>query len=261
MSLGTANLGISELLEIVKKTASKAASSLDQLRQDGCFDYEFDLTVEREVKAKADKIIEKIVLEDLVNTGIPVLSEESFGSFRHSEAGLKFILDPIDGTVNFVRGIGLASVSIALFDHDKPLFGVLAVYPSGELAWGGPGIGSFLASSAIQVSEHAERSKSILCTGIPARLDLTDQLQRERFVKEITKFAKVRMLGAASISLLNVAKGSADCYSEQDVMIWDIAAGLAILLGAGGTYSLTQGNHSYSRNVVAHNGRIELTVD
>ena len=64
------------------------------------------------------------------------------------------------------------------------------------------------------------------------------------------------MIGAASISLLNVAKGSADCYVEQDVMIWDIAAGLAILLGAGGDYDLTRGSHKYSWNVRGHNGKL-----
>ena len=185
------------------------------------------------------------------------MSEESFDSFDDSDSGRRFIVDPIDGTVNYVRGIGLATVSIALFDDDQPLFGVLAIYPGGELVWGGPDIGSFHDGVPIKVSEQNKKAESILCTGIPARLDLTKKGQKEKFLGNITEFAKVRMLGAASISLFNVAKGSADCYVEQDVMIWDIAAGLSILIGAGGEYDLIRGSHKYSCNVCGHNGNFD----
>lgn len=248
--------GLLDLLEIVKKTASNAALMLDQLRQDRCLGYEFDPLLEREMKADADRIIESVILKDLSKTGVPVLSEESYDAFSDSGSGKRFIVDPIDGTVNYVRGIGFATVSIALFDDDKPLFGVLAIDPGAELVWGGPRIGSFYAGNPIEVSGQTEKNKSILCTGIPARLDLADANQKEKFLSNITEFAKVRMLGAASISLFNVAKGSADCYVEQDVMIWDIAAGLAILLGAGGEYHLSRGSHKYSWDICGHNGRL-----
>jgi myo-inositol-1(or 4)-monophosphatase len=256
VTLQSCDDGLLDLLEIAKKTASKAALMLDQLRRDQCLGYEFDPVLEREMKAEADRIIESAVLEDLSNTGVPILSEESYDAFSDSESGKRFIVDPIDGTVNYVRGIGFATVSIALFDDDQPLFGVLAIYPGAELVWGGPGIGSFFAGNSIKVSEQTEKSKSILCTGIPARLDLKDTNQREKFLSNIIEFAKIRMMGAASISLFNVAKGSADCYVEQDVMIWDIAAGLAILLGAGGDYELTRGSHKYSWDVRGHNGKL-----
>jgi myo-inositol-1(or 4)-monophosphatase len=147
-------------------------------------------------------------------------------------------------------------VSIALYDDDQPIFGVLAIYPGAEIVWGGPGIGSFHDGVTIKVSEQTEKVESILCTGIPSRLDLTEKGQKEKFLNNITEFAKVRMMGAASVSLFNVAKGSADCYAEQDVMIWDIAAGLAILLGAGGQYELAKGNYQHSWNVVGHNGKL-----
>jgi myo-inositol-1(or 4)-monophosphatase len=256
VTLNSSDHRLFDLLEIGKKTALNAALMLDELRQDHCLGYEFDPVLEREMKAKADRIIESAVLEDLSKTGIPTLSEESYDAFSDSVSGKRFIVDPIDGTVNYIRGIGFATVSIALFDDDQPLFGVLAIYPGAELVWGGPGIGSFYGGNSIKVSEQTEKSKSILCTGIPARLDLTDTNQKEKFLENITEFAKVRMTGAASISLFNVAKGSADCYIEQDVMIWDIAAGLAILLGAGGEYDLSCGSHKYSWDVRGHNGKL-----
>jgi myo-inositol-1(or 4)-monophosphatase len=256
VTLQSGDDGFFELLEVAKKTATNAALMLEQLRQDRCLGYEFDPVLEREMKAKADRIIESAVLEDLSTTGVPILSEESFDAFSDSVSGKRFIVDPIDGTVNYIRGIGFAAVSIALFDDDQPLFGVLAIDPGAELVWGGPSIGSFYAGNSIKVSNQTEKKKSILCTGIPARLDLSDTDQKEKFFSNITEFAKVRMLGAASISLFNVAKGSADSYVEQDVMIWDIAAGLAILLGAGGEYHLSRGSHKYSWDICGHNGKI-----
>ena len=248
--------GLFDLLEIAKKTSLNAVTKLDQIRREQDLDYQFDSVLKREMKAKADRIIESVILEDLSKTGIPILSEEAHESYDDSDLGRRFIVDPVDGTVNFIRGVGLSSVSIALYDDDQPLFGVLAIFPGAEIVWGGPGIGSFYAGNSIKVSEQTEKSKSILCTGIPARLDLTDTNQREKFLRNIIEFAKIRMMGAASISLLNVAKGSADCYVEQDVMIWDIAAGLAILLGAGGEYHLSRGSHKYSWDICGHNGRL-----
>ena len=248
--------GLFDLLEIAKKTSLNAVAKLDQIRREQDLDYQFDSVLKREMKAKADRIIESAILEDLSKTGIPILSEEAHESYDDSDLGRRFIVDPIDGTVNFIRGVGLSSVSIALYDDDQPLFGVLAIYPGAEIVWGGPGIGSFHDGVTIKVSEQTEKVESILCTGIPARLDLTEKGQKEKFLKNITEFAKVRMMGAASISLFNVAKGSADCYAEQDVMIWDIAAGLAILLGAGGQYELAKGNYQHSWNVVGHNGKL-----
>ena len=256
MTLESGDDGLFDLLEIVKKTSLNAVTKLDQIRREQNLDYQFDSVLEREMKAEADRIIESVILEHLSKTGIPILSEESHESYNDSDSGRRFIVDPIDGTVNFIRDVGLSSVSIGLYDDDQPLFGVLAIYPGAEIVWGGPSIGSFYAGNSIKVSSQTEKNKSILCTGIPARLDLTEKNQKEEFLSTITEFAKVRMMGAASISLFNVAKGSADCYAEQDVMIWDIAAGLAILLGAGGQYELTKGNYQHSWNVVGHNGKL-----
>ena len=68
------------------------------------------------------------------------------------------------------------------------------------------------------------------------------------------------MLGSASISLFNVARGAADCYYEQEIMIWDVAAGIAILEGAGGDVSVSPGKLDNSLNVVASNGTIKCNL-
>jgi myo-inositol-1(or 4)-monophosphatase len=70
----------------------------------------------------------------------------------------------------------------------------------------------------------------------------------------MSKFGKTRMLGSASQSLLQVAKGSVECYSEKDIMLWDVAAGIALVEGAGGNVSITAEKGRESINVVASNG-------
>ena len=77
------------------------------------------------------------------------------------------------------------------------------------------------------------------------------------FLELIESYGKVRMLGAASMSLLQVAKGSAETYKEQDIMLWDVAAGLALVEGAGGYYDISEGSTEESINVIATNGEID----
>jgi len=247
---------VSALLDTAKAAARRAGHKLSEIAREDRTGHEFDLIWNREIKAEADLIIESILIEDLSSTNIPILSEESGEISGDSESKLRFIVDPIDGTANFIRGIGESSVSIALFKENEPLFGIMWLHPRGQLAWGGSGLGSFIDGEPINVSTQEHKNRAVLCTGIPARLDLTIESKKNDFVGRILEFSKVRMLGAASISLLHVAKGSADCYAEEDVMIWDIAAGLAIVCGSGGVYDLTRGTYEHSRNVLVHNGKL-----
>jgi len=244
------------LLRQAKAAAVTAGRRLVDLRREGRLNHDLDPIWTREVKAEADKIIERLLVEELSSTGLPMLSEESGELSKNGDTDLRFILDPIDGTANFIRGIGESSISIALFKGEEPVFGVMFLHPSGQLAWGGPDFGSFIDNQPICVSTVQQESRAVLCTGIPARFDLTDKTLRDVFIGRMLKFSKIRMLGAASISLLHVAKGSADCYAEHDVMIWDIAAGLAMVCGSGGAYKLSPGAHEHSRHVIAHNGKL-----
>jgi myo-inositol-1(or 4)-monophosphatase len=212
------------------------------------------------MKSSVDKIIEETIIENLLPTGITVLSEES-GEFRcNSESSLRFVVDPLDGTVNFVRGLGPCSISIALCDNDKPIFGVLAIYPSGDFAWGGIGKGAFLNKRPIHVSKITDPFQTVLCTGFPSRYSFEDHNSVKKHVRMMSHFGKVRMLGSASNSLLQVAKGAAEVYSEKEIMLWDVAAGLAILEGAGGEFDINFGKDENAVNVSATNGLINIAV-
>ena len=247
---------IEALLLLAKDTARLSYRRLAKLQKKNTVQYKYSKQISREMKAAADSIIEDEIIRHLTPTGLAILSEESgeISSNSNSNSTLRFIVDPIDGTVNFIRGICSSGISIALFENNKPLFGVIMVYPSGDMAWGGKEIGAYINDIPMQVSEISDVSKSVLCTGIPSRFNLDDNDNILNLNNLLIKFGKVRMLGSASIALLQVAKGSAEFYTEQDIMLWDIAAGLAIVEGAGGEISMLPGNYKYSFNVFASNG-------
>lgn len=218
--------------------------------------YSFDSVIPREIKAKADAVIEKIILDKLIPTGVDILSEECGLLIGSKNSSLRFIIDPIDGTVNFVRGIADCSVSIALYDDDKPIFGVIASYPDGKIAWGGINIGAFCGDCKLKVSKIDTPGNGVLCTGLPSRYKY-DSESISMLINLMSKFGKTRMLGSASQSLLLVAKGAVEYYLEYEIMLWDVAAGIAILEGAGGKFTMTKGKYDYSFNVNANNSLIE----
>jgi len=251
---------IDELFSLTREIATLAYQELIKISRNDTSQVSYVQEFPREMKSSFDKIIEETIIENLLPTGISVLSEES-GEFRgNSASSLRFVVDPLDGTVNFVRGLGPCSISIALCDNDKPIFGVLAIYPSGDFAWGGIGKGAFLNKRSIHVSKITDPFQTVLCTGFPSRYSFEEHNSVEKHVKMMSHFGKVRMLGAASNSLLQVAKGAAEFYSEKEIMLWDVAAGLAIVKGAGGEFDIKQGNAEHAVNVVACNGLINMEI-
>lgn len=247
---------IYEMLEIAKNAASDCAQLVSQIPNSQLLN-SFDRNYSRELKSSADIIAEGRLLELLQPTGFHILSEEKGEIKNSNSSGLKWIIDPIDGTLNYARKISSWAVSIGLWEADNPIFGVICEYPSQDLYWGGPTIGSFCGNKAINVSSIQDSTEGVLCTGFSTRYSFTEA-SRIEILNLTQSFAKVRMLGAASISLIQVAKGSADMYFEDQIMHWDIAAGLAILLGAGGRYDLHKDKDTHVCKVLAINSGLSL---
>ena len=207
------NHDIDELLKTTIDTVKSVYDDTFHFNKKDTYSIEYLNDNNRELKSVLDKEIEKI-LDILLPFKIPILSEESGNHNISTNSSLKFIIDPLDGTVNYTRQISISSISIALYDNNVPLFGVLITIPNGNIVWGGAKIGSYLNNKKIHVSSISKINRAILCTGFPASYDFNDENMYE-FNKNAKKFFKIRMLGSASISLLQVAKGSAECYYEK----------------------------------------------
>jgi myo-inositol-1(or 4)-monophosphatase len=245
---------LNKLLELSKSAATQAGVRLlDSFSQDHK-KYAHCLDLPKEIKAVADTVLEKDILQALAPAGFPVLSEESGYIPARQKSGYWFIVDPLDGTFNFVKGLGPSAVSIALWKDQKPVFGVIYNLLERQLVWGGDSMGAYCDGQPISVSDTSNKAQASICTGFPVRLDLATDGIMQGFWHLVMPYAKVRMLGSAAISLVNVAKGAADAYAEQNIMLWDVAAGLAIVKGAGGSIHFAPGTIEYSLDVYASNG-------
>ena len=246
---------VGELLVLARTTAERAGRRLLEDVTGEYRGYIASADHPREIKAEADRILDQEIHSALASTGVPVLSEEAGLLSNGSSDTIRFIVDPVDGTFNYVHGLGPWAVSIALWRGLEPIFGVVYSGDDDEVFWGGPGIGAFRGECPIRVSSTLNRSRASVCTGVPSRVEIDDPGFRQRLLKVIGAFGKIRMIGSAAVSLVRVASGIADAYCEDGIMIWDVAGGLAIVEGAGGRTTLRASCVESSYDVFAGNGR------
>lgn len=162
-----------------------------------------------------------------------ILSEESGEDGEPSPEGERWIVDPIDGSFNFYKGIPLAAISVALWKEDEPILGVIYDFPRHDLYAGLVGVGAWRDNERIHVSDVRRREEAVLATGLPVTAagdpDYIAWLSRT-----FAAFGKIRMFGSASLSLAYLAAGSVDAYGEDDIFLWDVAAGIALTRAGGG---------------------------
>jgi myo-inositol-1(or 4)-monophosphatase len=186
-----------------------------------------------DVKLQADLDSEKAIFDVLETSAYGILSEEA-GVVGDIESGKPFwVVDPLDGTSNFSRGIPLCCVSIALFQRGKALLGVIYDFNRGELFTAVTGGKATCNKEAIRVSKVTKAAEAVLTTGTPVNY-VYDDAGFRRYMQTLQRFRKVRQIGTSALSLAWTAAGRADAYCEDDIMFWDIAAGVALLQAAGG---------------------------
>lgn len=169
-----------------------------------------------------------------------------------------WVIDPLDGTSNFMRGLPHFSVSIALLEDGVPLHGVIYDPVRDELFTASKGAGAFLNDRRIRVGQRPSMEGALLCTGFPfrQRRRLSNQL---RMVKVLLEQAEdLRRTGSAALDLSYVACGRLDGFFEYGLMPWDIAAGVLMVREAGGTCVDFEGGESYfeNGNLIAANLKI-----
>lgn len=204
-----------------------------------------------------DRASEEVIL-DLIRTHRPddqILAEESGGT---GHPGRHWIVDPLDGTVNFVHSVPHVSVSIALYEGDEAL--VAAVYDPlrDELFTAAKDDGARLNGHVITVSDEADLEKSVIATGFPYNHDeIAEELSI--VVREMLRNANgIRRMGSAALDLAWVAAGRYEGYWELGIAPWDGAAGLLLVREAGGivTDPFDRESTPFMGLVVSSNGHI-----
>ena len=203
----------------------------------------------RDIKLIIDQDTEKLIRSNLQVTDIPILGEEYGGDIAD---GKYWVIDPIDGTANYFRGLDECCVSIALMENDEALIGVIYNFNNDQMYTAVKNHGAFLNNTKISVSDIASRDKASITTGFPASETIESSMD---FLKDLKGWKKVRMFGSAALSCAYVASGKCDYYAEKGVFLWDFAAGVCLVKEAGGdiAYSLID-NDRYE--VIASNGLI-----
>lgn len=203
--------------------------------------------VDKELEIRMVKELKKIVPE------AGFLTEE--GTQKQDDNPLKWIIDPLDGTTNFIHGLPVYSTSIALINGNELLVGVVYEVNKKECFHAHKGGGAFCNDTPIKVSRLSKVSDSLLATGFPfynfAKLD-----QYMKIINELMQNAHgLRRLGSAAVDLAYVAMGRYEAFFEYNLNAWDLAAGALIVREAGGTVTDFSGgdNFIFGRELIAAN--------
>lgn len=218
----------------------------------------------KDISIAADKLLHSSITGFLGSVSDhPVLSEEADDQkdFRGFD-GLYWIVDPLDGSLNYSRSIPVSCISVGLWKGSSPVAGVIYDFNRDEMFTGvvercdaSPRSGAWLNNKEIEPSAVTDKARGVISTGFPSYRDYGTE-SVSAFVKKVQDWKKVRMIGSAALSLAWVACGRVDGYMEEDIRIWDIAAGLAIVKAAGGEIYFAAAERQNFLTAAATNGKI-----
>jgi myo-inositol-1(or 4)-monophosphatase len=207
---------------------------------------------------EVDKLSETKIIE-IIKKHFPdhsIVSEEIGELMQDSD--YQWIIDPIDGTVNFAHGIPICCVSIGVKHKDEMIFGAVYNPVMDEFFFAEKGKGAFLNDTPIHVSQKADFERACLVTGFPYKWPRTKEHPIKVFERFILQGLPVRRLGSAAIDLCWVACGRFDGFWEYNLNAWDVAAGYLIVEEAGGKITNFKGDpyNVFDKETLATNGLI-----
>jgi myo-inositol-1(or 4)-monophosphatase len=217
-----------------------------------------DEACDHDIKLALDKESQELITRILLDArpGDALYGEEGIAGNQDSER--QWIVDPIDGTVNYYYGIPHFCVSIALRVAGEIVAGVIHDPMVGETWTVEKGGLAMLDGRPITVSKREKLSESILFVGCGKDND-TMKTGIERFHRASLRARKMRMMGSAALGMAYIACGRLDAYIESRISLWDIAAGQLLVEAAGGKVNLTaNSDHSDTYSIIASNGKIPL---
>lgn len=191
--------------------------------------------------------------------GAGFIAEEGTGERRE---GLNWIIDPLDGTTNFVHGIPCYCISIGLAGDDGMKLGVVLEVTRNERFTAWKGGGAFLNGKPIRVSQRARLQDSLLATGFPYD-DFGREAQYMELLRALMHNSRgIRRLGSAAADLAYVACGRFEAFYEYGLNPWDVAAGALLVQEAGGSVSdfTNGGDWLFGEEIVASNGHIHAEL-
>jgi len=247
----------SAVINVMERAARKAARGLVrdfgeveqlQVSRKGPADFvsTADLRADRVLRAELKK----------ARPGFGLLSEE--GGSEAGDGRHRFIVDPLDGTSNFLHGIPHFAISIALESEGEITAGIILEPIADELYWSEKGSGAFVNERRLRVSARGRLTEALIGTGVPFHGHGDHARYLKSFAAVMPEVAGIRRMGTASLDLAYVAAGRLDGYWEFDLMPWDIAAGILIVREAGGYVSEVDGGRNMlaSGSVLAANDKL-----
>ena len=245
-------------INIIHKACMKAAKSLIR---------DFGELEKLQVSSKgpgdfvsaADKRSEKIIIEELlkVNPNYGILSEES-GEINKENKDNRWIIDPIDGTLNFLNGVPQFAISIGYEENNEIICGVIFNPIMDEMFCAEKGNGAYLNNSRIRVSKKRRIQDALLVTGGPKQASKIKDKIFSEYINVSNNVSNIRKFGSAALDMAYVACGRFDGYWQRELNYWDIAAGIVILKEAGGFVDFFEEdpNLPLKKNILATNSNI-----
>ena len=207
----------------------------------------------------ADKRTEKILIEEIqkAHPEHGIITEET-GIINKSNVEKKWIIDPIDGTMNFLNGIPQFAISIAYEEKGEIICGVIFNPIINEMFVAEKGNGAYLNNSRIRVSNKKKIKDALLVTGGPKGNSKIKNKIFSEYINVSKNVSNIRKFGSAALDMAYVACGRFDGYWQRELNYWDIAAGIIILKEAGGFINFFEEdkNNPLKKNIIASNSNI-----
>tara|TARA_B100000941_G_C28452024_1_gene525597 strand:+ start:419 stop:1219 length:801 start_codon:yes stop_codon:yes gene_type:complete len=207
----------------------------------------------------ADKRTEKILIDELqkAHPEYGIITEET-GIINKSNLKNRWIIDPIDGTMNFLNGIPQFAISIGYEEEGEIKCGVIFNPIMNEMFCAEKGNGAFLNNSRIRVSNKKNIKDSLIVTGGPKGASKIKDKIFSEYINVSKNVSNVRKFGSAALDVAYVACGRFDGYWQRELNFWDIAAGIIILKEAGGFVDFFEEdkNNHIKKNIIASNSNI-----
>ena len=246
-------------IEIIRKVALRAAKEAGAILREGLeqartIEYKGDKNIVTDVDRRSEEAIAALVRREL--PGHSFVSEE--GTRLQGDSGYRWLVDPLDGTTNYVHGYPCFSVSIGVEKDGELVYGVVYDPTLEELFSAERGEGAFLNGKRLRVSTVTSLSNALLATGFPPDVATAVENNLDHFAHFLKQAQAVRRPGSAALDLCYVAAGRFDGFWELRLNAWDVAAGALLVMEAGGRVTDLRGQplRLSTPRIVASNGLI-----